>query len=202
VLCCVGAIAVLLFAPVKTAANFRALNDLLQNALVLALALLVFAPSARTVWRAAKLGVFVMVFDFVLETAAVRLDWWHPLGGTQFPPVIVVPVEMLTGFLLMGTSLGVVLSFPEALRDMRGRGLNWIRPWFLEPKRDLAWQLALLALLAVVGTHGDYAAGPAIWAPGPQWHPFYTFCVWTGSGLAVLWVYYLLGGWAEQRAAR
>jgi len=192
-----GGIAVVLSSRITTPANFRLLNDLVQNALVLAAVLLAFLPTKQALLRAVALGVFVMVFDFVLETVAVRLGWWRPLGGTQFPPVLVVPLEMLIGFLIMGTSFGVVLCFPVRIRNARSQALNWARPWFENPRRDRAWQLLLILLVAAAGTHGDYAAGPEIWLPGAHWRPAYTFCVWAGTGLAVLWAYRRLQRTAE-----
>ena len=51
------------------------------------LVIFVFYPDKRTFKIAFIVGIFTMVFDFVLETIAVILDWWHPLGGLQYHPI-------------------------------------------------------------------------------------------------------------------
>lgn len=187
---------VVLFGDVKTPANFRLLSDLVQNVLVFNLVLLVFLPARREIKIALVLGAFNVVVDFVLETVAVALDWWYPLGGTQFPPVVVVPLEMVASFFLIGAAFALVMTFPAQIRASENRVIHRLEPLVRHPRRDWAWRVALIVVNAVVGTHGDYTAGPEIWQPGPAWHPAGTFLVWLLGGLASL----ALFTWLERRA--
>ena len=57
------------------------------------------------------------------------------------------------------------------------------------------WRVAFAFLNALVGTNGDYSAGPTIWAPGPNWYPIYTFFVWLGGGIVCL----LLFNWLDKK---
>ncbi|MHA1732004.1 MAG: hypothetical protein ACTSU5_08665 [Promethearchaeota archaeon] len=191
-LACLGGVAYILFGGVKTASNFRVLSDLVQNLLVLAFVLLLFWPDARAARNALALGAFTMAYDFILETTAVYLDWWYPLGGTQFPPVLVVPLEMVSSFLLIGAATYFLLDAPARIREGCPAPASWFRPAFRDPRFDDAWRVAFTLLVAVVGTRGDYTAGPDIWAPGPQWHVALTFVVWFSGGLLVLLVYKLM----------
>ena len=189
---------ILLFGDLKTAQNFRILSDLVQNTLLFTLILFIFMPSDRTMKIAFLIGGFTVLVDFILETVAVYLDWWYPLGGTQFPPVIVVPLEMVASFFLMGASMAIMLTFPERIRGMDFKMLNGLK-WFVkDPKFDWIWRVLLIFLNALIGMNGDYAAGPEIWVPGPSWMPLYTFFVWLGGGLLTLLMFYLLQNRLEE----
>lgn len=73
-----------------------------------------------------------------------------------------------------------------------------MKPLFKNPRHDKPWLVLLLFVNAIVGTNGDYSAGPSIWVPGAAWHPLYTFVVWFGGGLLVLLVF----TWLDKRVAR
>ena len=193
--CLAGAL-VILFGGVVTPESFRILNDIVLNLLVLGLAWLLFAPNAKALRVAWVIGVFTMALDFFLETAAVYLHWWYPLGGTQFPPLVVVPLEMVVGFLIMGTATGIVLAFPRRIRETTLKPLDRLKALFANPNWHGAWRIAFVPVLALIGTHGDYTAGPDIWAPGAHWHPAFTFLVWSGCALAIVALYCYL---AEDR---
>ena len=170
---------------------FRAL-DLLQNILLLNIVLFIFVPTNSVFKIALIIGIITMIFDYVLETIAVLLSWWFPLGGIQFHPLLIIPLEMVVGFIFLGISIGIILTFPEKIRDMNFKPLNWLKPLFKESKYDYVWRSLLIFLNAIVGTHGDYSAGSTIWVPGPQWQPLYTFFVWFGGGLITLLIFYIL----------
>jgi len=179
---------ILLYGGIKNPENvrvFRAL-DFLQNILLFNLILFLFLPNKKEFNIALLIGIFTMVFDYFLETFAVLLDWWYPLGGIQFPPILIVPLEMVGGFVFLGTCMGIILTFPEKIREIDFSLLNWLKPLFRDPKYDTMWRIMLLFLNAIIGTHGDYSAGPTIWAPGASWHPIYTFMVWFGGGIITL----------------
>ena len=182
----------ILFGNIKTADNFRIVGDFLQNILLLNLVLLLFLPSENTMKISILTGVFMMVLDFVLETVAFYLDWWYPLGGTQFPPLIVVPLEMVTSFFIIGTAMGITITFPKKIRELDFKLLNWVKPLFKNEKFDTLWRILYIFLIAIIGTNGDYTAGPEIWAPGPYWLPLFTFFVWFFGGLTVLLFYSFL----------
>jgi len=191
IICLVG-VFLILFGGIKTPENFRILSDFIQNILILNIILLIFLPNNRTLKIALIIGIFTMVIDFILETIAVYLNWWYPLGGTQFPPIIVVPLEMVISFLIIGTAIGIILTFPEKIREMDFKPLNWIKPLFENQKFDWLWRFLLILVNAIIGTHGDYSAGPEIWVPGTYWHPIYTFFIWFGGGTIILLLYYFL----------
>jgi hypothetical protein len=182
------AIILVLFGGIKTPENFRTF-EIIQNILIINLVIFVFYPDNRTFKIAFLIGIFTMLFDFVLETIAVILNWWYPLGGIQYPPIIIVPLEMLIGFLFIGTSIGIILTFPEKMREIDSKLLNWLKPLFKEQKYDKVWRVLFIFVNAIIGTHGDYTAGPTIWAPGPNWYPIYTFFVWFGGGIIILLVF-------------
>jgi len=186
---CLAGILVILFGGVATPESFRIVNGIVLNLLVLGVAWLLLAPNAKALRVAFMIGVFTMVLDFLLETAAVHLHWWYPLGGTQLPPLVVVPLEMVVGFLIMGTATGIVLAFPQRIRETTLTPLDRLKAPFANPNRDWTWRLAFVLVVALVGTHGDYTAGPDIWAPGAHWHPAFTFFVWSGCGLAIIALY-------------
>ena len=188
IISCLAGVLLILFGGIKTAANFRILSDFIQNILIITIVLLVFMPDNRNLKVALFMGIFILILDFVLETLAVYLNWWYPLGGTQFPPLIVVPIEMVISFMLIGTSMGVILTFPEKMRENEIPVLAKI---FENPKYDYVWRILFLFGNAIIGTNGDYIAGPAIWAPGPLWHPIFTFFVWFGGSMAGLLIFYL-----------
>ncbi|MBN2152743.1 MAG: hypothetical protein JW839_14925 [Candidatus Lokiarchaeota archaeon] len=191
-------VAIILFGGVKTPENFRVISDLLQNLLLLNAVILLFLPDDRQMKVAALTGCFTAAWDLVLEEAAVWLGWWYPLGGTQFPPVVVVPVEMVASFVIIGTSMALVFYAPGRIRAMDCKLLNWVKPMFKNPRHDRLWLVLLLVVNAIVGTNGDYSAGTSIWVPGAAWHPFYTFVVWFAGGLLVLLVF----EWLDRRVAR
>ena len=182
----------ILFSGIKTPTNFRILSDFIQNLLLINAVLLLFLPSDREMKVALFIGLFTMGFDFILEEIAVFLDWWYPLGGTQFPPIIVVPMEMVASFFIIGTSMGVILYFPEKIREMNYTHINWLKKLFKSPRHDTFWRVVLLFINAIIGTNGDYTAGPTIWVPGPTWHPLFTFIVWFGGGLFTLIIWNIL----------
>jgi hypothetical protein len=185
-------IVLILFGNIKTVDNFRIVSDFLQNILLLNLVLLLFLPSENTMKISILTGVFNMTVDFILETVAVYLDWWYPLGGTQFPPLIVVPLEMVSSFFLIGTAMGIMITFPQKIIVLDFKLLNWVKTLFKNEKFDTIWRILFMLLIAIIGTNGDYTAGPEIWAPGPYWLPLYTFFVWFFGGLTVLLFYSFL----------
>ena len=185
-------IVLILFGDIKTVDNFRIVSDFLQNILLLNLVLLLFLPSENTMKISILTGFFNMIFDFVLETVAVYLDWWYPLGGTTLPPIIVVPLEMVLSFFLIGTATGIIITFPQKIREMDFKLLDWIKPLFKNERYDTLWRIFYIFLIAIIGTYGDYSAGPEIWAHGPYWLLLYTFFVWFLGGLTVLLFYSFL----------
>ncbi|MHA1338487.1 MAG: hypothetical protein ACTSRZ_01340 [Promethearchaeota archaeon] len=81
IICSLVIIVCLLFGNVKNFSNFRILSDIIQNLAILILVICIFFPNKLELKRAFFLGLFIMAFDFVLETVAVLIDWWYPLGG-------------------------------------------------------------------------------------------------------------------------
>jgi len=182
----------ILFGGIKTSENFRVLSDIIQNVLVLNIVLLVFLPKDRDLKVAVLIGGFTMIFDYILETVAFYYGWWYALGGTQYPPLLVIPLEMVLSFFMIGTAMGILFTFPQKIRSMDFKLLNWTEFFFKNPKLDYFWLILLLFLNALIGTHGDYTAGNEIWVPGPYWHPLYTLIVWFGGGLITLILYFIL----------
>ena len=180
----------ILFGGIKTPANFRILSDFIQNLLIINIVLLAFMPKEKAMKIALCVGLFVMGLDFGLETLAIYLNWWYPLGGFQWPPILVVPLEMVVSFIIIGTSMAIVLTFPEVIRETDEPVIKWFKPLFKDKKFDLLWRILLLLINAIIGTHGDYTAGPTIWVPGPLWHPIFTFLMWFGGGMLTLLVFY------------
>lgn len=189
---CFFGILFILFGDIKTPENFRILSDFIQNILLFNLILLIFMPTNRVMKIAIIIGVFTVIIDFILETVAVYLDWWYPLGGTQYSPIIVVPLEMVASFFLIGSTMAIILTFPEELRNTEIRFLRPFKIFVRNPNMDKVWRLLLILGNAIIGTNGDYTAGPTIWVPGPTWHPFYTFLVWFGGGFITLVLFYSL----------
>ncbi|MHA1293768.1 MAG: hypothetical protein ACTSQJ_14010 [Promethearchaeota archaeon] len=189
--CIIGLILILFF-QIKTTENFRILSDFIQNIILFVLVLLIFLPDNKTMKVALIIGVFTMLFDFIIETIAVYLDWWYPLGGTQMPPIIVIPIEMVLSFLIIGTTMAIVFTFPEKIREMDFQPLNWIKPLFENENYDWYWRVLLIFINAIIGTYGDYNAGQEIWIPGPNWHPIYTFFVWFFGGIMMLLMFWFL----------
>jgi hypothetical protein len=189
---CLLGILLILFGGIKTAENFRIVSDFLQNSLEHNHVLFLFLPDDNKLKIAMIIGLLTMLIDFILETVAVYLDWWYPLGGTQFPPLIVVPLEMVLSFFLIGTTMAIILDFPEKIRTSSFFALKLIKPFFKNNRLDWFWRFLLVLLNAIIGMNGDYSAGPEIWAPGPSWNPIYTFFVWLGGGFVTLLFYYLL----------
>ncbi|MHA1150600.1 MAG: hypothetical protein ACTSR8_20460 [Promethearchaeota archaeon] len=192
ILVCIIGIILILVGGIKTPENFRILSDIIQTFFLFMLIILLFLPDNRLMKIAFIIGIFTVITDFLLETIAVYLDWWYPLGGTQFPPVIIVPLEMIFSFLFIGAAMAIMLTFPEKIREMNFPLFNWIKPLFQNEKNDWYWRIFLIFLNALIGTNGDYSAGDTIWAPGPYWQPFYTFLVWLFGGLFTLLQFYLL----------
>lgn len=182
----------ILIGNIKTPANFRILSDIIQNVLLFNIILLLFLPEQKKLENALILGLFTMIFDFFLETIAVYLNWWYPKGGFQAPPILIVPLEMVISFMLIGTTVGIILGFPEKIRNMEFKPFNWLKFFVNNPRYDLMWRILYIFVNAVVGTNGDYTAGYDIWVPGPYWHWIYTFFVWFGGGLIILLVFYYL----------
>jgi phosphoglycolate phosphatase-like HAD superfamily hydrolase len=188
VLCFLG-ILYILFSGIKTPENFRVLSDIVQTVLVTFLVYLLFIPEKRQFTNASKLGIFVMIYDFLLETVAVALDWWYPIGGTQLEPILIIPLEMVLSFWLMGVSTSIIFSSPEIIRKTELKSISWLKKFFKHSKFDNIFRISIILLLAIVGTNGDYTAGPTIWVAGPKWHFIYTFIVWMTGGFLTLLVY-------------
>lgn len=185
-------VAFIMFGGIKSPQNFRILSDFMQNLFLISALLLLFLPDDRQMKVALLTGCFTAAYDFTLEEVAVYLGWWFPLGGTQFPPVVVVPLEMVTSFVLIGTSMALLFYLPGRIRTANCKLVKWAKPLFKNPRHDRWWLVLLLAVNAVVGTNGDYSAGSSIWVPGAAWHPAYTFVVWLAGGLLVLLVFTML----------
>ncbi len=183
-------IIIILFGGVKTPENFRVVSDIFQNVCLITFILLFFFPDAPRIRKAMGLGLFVLIYDFILETIAVKLDWWYPLGGTQAPPLLIIPLEMVLSFFLIGTATYLILDAPDQIRACDSPPLVWLRPLFRNPRYDKILRVLYITLNAIVGTNGDYTAGPEIWVPGPTWHPVFTFLVWLSGGLLALGVFY------------
>lgn len=146
-------------------------------------------PNNTQMKNALKLGFVIMVYDFLLETVAFYLDWWYPKGGTQFPPIVIVPLEMVASFLIIGTSFSFLFSIPKVLQESHWEGLKVLRKIFEKPKMDYFFYILLIIINALVGMNGDYSAGTTIWEAGPNWHPIYTFFVWLSGGVLALGIY-------------
>ena len=189
---CLIGLLIILYGGVKNhdeVSQFRAL-DFIQSILIFNFIILVFLPDKKLFNIAFIIGILTVIIDFFLETIAFYLNWWYPLGGIQYPPIIVVPLEMVFGFFFVGASMGIIITFPEKFREIDFKLLNWLKPLFKNEKADWFWRILLILVNAIIGTHGDYSAGPQIWAPGPLWHPIFTFIVWFGGGVVTLYLYY------------
>jgi hypothetical protein len=194
----VAGVLFIMFGGIKTPQNFRILSDLIQNLLLFNAMMLLFLPDDRQMKVALCTGCFTAIWDFLLEEAAVYLGWWYPLGGTQFPPAVVVPVEMVASFVIIGASMAIIFYIPGRIRVIDCKPVNWVKPLFKNPRHDRIWLVLLLLANAIVGTNGDYSAGPSIWVPGAAWNFLYTFLVWFGGGLLVLLVF----KWLDKRITR
>ncbi|NVM55441.1 MAG: hypothetical protein HWN66_17170 [Candidatus Helarchaeota archaeon] len=195
IIACIAGILLIIFVDnVKTSENFHIINDFIQNILVLNTVLLIFIPNNRRLKIALIIGVFIMLFDFIFETIAVYAGWWYPLGGIQFPPVLVLPLEMVISFLIIGTSTGLILYLPNKIREMDFKAFNWLKPLVRNPKFDWFWRVLIILVLTVVSTLGDFTAGPEIWVRGPNWHPSFTFILngWFYIGMLALFLLYYL----------
>ena len=182
-------ILLIIFGNIKSPDNFRILSDLIQNLLIFNLILVLFMPNYRLLKISFIVGIFTMVYDFFLETIAVNLNCWYPLGGTQFPPVIIIPLEMIISFTIIGTSFSILLTFPEKIRSIDFKSLNWIKSLFKNKRIDFFWRILMVLGNAIIGTNGDYSAGSDIWIPGPFWYPIYTFIIWFVGGVIILLVF-------------
>ena len=179
-------ICLLIFGNIRTASNFRIIGDIVQNVLIFHFILLLFWPEEDKLENALFVGLFTMGLDFALETVAVWLNWWYPKGGFQWPPILIIPLEMVVSFMIIGTTTGILLYFPEKIRELDFKPLNWLKIFVKNPKFDLFWRILQIFVTAVIGTNGDFSAGWEIWMPGPGWHWIYTFFVWFGGGLLIL----------------
>lgn len=184
----------ILFGNIKTPENFRFLSDFIQNILVLVFVMLVFWPDDNKMKIALIIGVCSFIYDWIIETIAVHLDLWHPLGGFQAPPLIIVPFEMVLSFLIIGTSFGIFLSFPQKVREMDFILLNWLKPLFKDSKYDWLWRLAFIILNTIVSSLGDLTAGSEIFVLGGNWEPHYIVILnaWLWLGLISLIIYQIL----------
>ncbi|MFX0139921.1 MAG: hypothetical protein ACFFDN_40140 [Candidatus Hodarchaeota archaeon] len=182
----------ILFGNIKTTTNFRILSDIIQNILLFNILLLLILPEQKRLENSLILGLFTMIFDFFLETIAVYFNWWYPRGGFQAPPILIIPLEMVISFMLIGTTVGIILGAPEKIRNMELKPFNWLKFFVKNPRFDLMWRILFIFVNALVGTNGDYTAGYEIWVPGPYWHWIYTFFVWFGGGMIILLVFYYL----------
>ena len=185
-------ILLILFGGIKTPENFRIISDLVQNFLLLNIIVIIFMPNKKSIKISIFIGIFVLILDFLIETIAVYLNWWYPLGGIQFPPILVIPLEMVLSFFIIGVSFTILLTYPEKIRKMDFKFLNWIKFLFNNPKLDILWQILLVFINALIGMMGDYSVGSQIWRPGPHWIPFYTFLVWLIGGFITLLLYKFL----------
>jgi len=176
----------ILFGGIKTPENFRILSDFIQNFLLIIIVLLLFLPDDRKMKVSFLVGLFSTGFDFILESAAVYSNWWFPLGGTQFPPAIVVPLEMVCSFFIIGTNTSIMFYLPEKIRMMDCKPFDWLKKFVRNKRYDVHWRVVFLFANAVIGMNGDYSSGPAIWMPGASWFPVYTFLVWFLGGLLIL----------------
>jgi hypothetical protein len=197
---CLLAILLLMAKLITVSANGRILSDIIQNILLLGLCLFLIFPEEKRLQNAILIGAYTCVLDFFLETAAVYLAWWFPLGGTQAPPILVVPLEMVLGFFFFGTAIGLIFIVPRKIREFEpGKSGNAfytkiakLLKWLFPKKLDLVWLVGFVFLSAVIGMYGDYNAGPGAWVPGPGWQMIYTFFVWFLGGLSMLAVFYTL----------
>ncbi|MHA1229447.1 MAG: hypothetical protein ACTSRP_02940 [Candidatus Helarchaeota archaeon] len=190
---CVSLI-IILFGGIKNPSNFRLISDIIQNTLISIFMLFLFFPDNKKIRDAIYLGTFVMVFDFILESIAVKFDWWYSLGGTTFPPIIIVPLEMIVGFFFLGFSFYFIFDIPVYLVKIRS---NYSLIKFftnLAKKKPIPhiFRITIVFLNAIIGTNGDLTAGEEIWKMGPGWAPIYTFFIWLIGGLITLSFYYFL----------
>ncbi len=197
---CFLAIVIPLSGIIRVSVNGRVLGDILQNIFILCMSLFVLFPDEKRLQNALIIGCYTTVLDFILETAAVYLSWWFPLGGTQAPPLLVVPLEMVLGFFFFGMTIGIIFTFPRQVRDLNLNEVgNSILKKFLQflkrlfpVKLDWAWLVGFVFISAYIGMNGDYNAGPAAWVPGPGWQMIYTFFVWFFGGISMLALFFLL----------
>ncbi|MHA1283261.1 MAG: hypothetical protein ACTSQP_12210 [Promethearchaeota archaeon] len=191
-LVCICGIFLILFGGIKNENNFRILSDLIQTFLLFSLVLFICLPDDDSLKIASYGGIIIMIYDFILETIAVYLDWWYPLGGTQFHPIIIIPIEMVISFFFIGTAFFIILEIPEKIRDSDNFLLKKIKFIFKNKKFDDLWRIIFVIINAIIGTNGDYSAGENIWKPGIYWQPIYTFFIWLSGGLIALILYKLL----------
>ncbi|MBD3228582.1 MAG: hypothetical protein GF329_10380 [Candidatus Lokiarchaeota archaeon] len=100
---------------------------------------------------------------------------------------------MIISFFLIGVSFGIILTFPQKIKNSNSKFLRWLNPLFKNNKINIGWRILIIFINAIIGTHGDYTAGPEIWVPGLNWSPFFTFLVWLLGGLIILSLFYILG---------
>ena len=184
-------IGILLFTDIKTPENFRFMNDVVQSGCVLTIMWLVILPSKKVVRASFYLGLSMMIWDFILETIAVKMGWWYPLGGIQLAPYLVIPLEMVISFLFLGMATGFLFGAPIDIRQNDNIHIphQWLKRLVQNPRFDLLYQLGFIVILAFVGMDGDYNAGPSIWVPGPSWQREYTFLIWLFGGLLGLFLF-------------
>ncbi|MHA1270573.1 MAG: hypothetical protein ACTSPY_12345 [Candidatus Helarchaeota archaeon] len=182
-------ILLILFGNIKTIDNFRILSDIIQNILLFNLVLIIFMPNKIYLKISIIIGIFTMIYDLILESVAVYLNWWYPKGKYT---IFGVPIEMVLSFLLIGATFCILLTFPNKLRNTNIKYLKWIKPLFRNDKFDIVWRVLLVISNAIIGTNGDYSAGTDIWEPGLYWCPTYTFLIWLTGGLVVLILFIFL----------
>jgi hypothetical protein len=197
---CVLAVILLQLGLIKVSENGRILGDILQNIFILCITLFLIFPETKRLQNSIIIGIFTTVLDFVEETAAVYFNWWYPKGGTQMPPFLVIPLEMVLGFFFFGTAIAIIFTVPQKVQELE---INTAHPTLkdkiykvlqrlITPKTGIVWLVAFIFLSAVIGTNGDYHAGSEAWQAGTDWQPVYTFFVWFFSGISMLGVFYLL----------
>ncbi|NVM31257.1 MAG: hypothetical protein HWN65_20635 [Candidatus Helarchaeota archaeon] len=182
-----------------TPQNFRFFSDIIQNTLAFVIILFILWPDSGHLQIAFGVGLFTMGYDFFIETLAVKLDWWYPLGGTQAPPILVIPIEMVISFLIFGAITALFFQIPERVRTTDSRIVSKFKKLFKNSNMDVGWQILLILVISIAGTYGDYSAGPTVWVPGPSWHPFFTFLIWFHGGLLTILIFFLLKRRAKKR---
>ncbi|MBD3351181.1 MAG: hypothetical protein GF364_06820 [Candidatus Lokiarchaeota archaeon] len=185
-------VVLILFSGIKTVTNFRILSDIIQNILIFNIILLIFMPERKRLLKSFILGIIVMIYDFLIETIAVKFEWWFPLSGTQYPPFLVIPLEMVISFFIIGSSFSLLFDLPERIEEIKDHRFVSLKKLFSKKYSIHIFRVILVVLNAFVGMHGDYSAPDEIWMPGENWSPLFTFLIWLSGGLLSVAVFYFI----------
>ena len=177
---------IILIGLITVGTNLKASRTLgfIKNSMALFVVVAATRPTDRELKLALIIGIYNVFLDYLVESVAYVMGWWYAVEGTTFPPLLIVPLEMILEFLPLGAAYILIWDLPRSKKDTHH---TFFRTLFAKKYFIYVWTLFILVATGLLGVYGDfYAANGSVFLPSPGLTPVHIFFVWSSCGFTMI----------------